>query len=89
MFKMGDRVVYISGVHGKSSNNPLAGTKYECQGTVVTQHKDRGFPIQVRWDNGQVNSYSHNDLEYVTGGKDRSNPNMAFLVKKLTKQKRR
>jgi len=80
MFSIGDRVIYVSGHHGKGSNNPLDGTRYQCQGTVKMDDKGKGFPIQVVWDNGATNSYSSGDLEHVAGG--RSNPNIAFLAKK-------
>ena len=84
MFSIGDRVIYISGRHGKGPNNPLFGTKYECQGTVVMEDKGHGFPVQVRWDNGKTNSYSASDLERVGGGG--TNPNMAFRLKKCERR---
>jgi len=80
MFNLGDRVVYVSGAHGRGSNNPLAGTQYECQGTVMIEDKGMGFPIQVLWDNGKTNSYSSGDLDHVAAGK--TNPNTAFFLKK-------
>ena len=80
MFSINDRVIYTSGRHGKSSSNPLFGTKFECEGTVIMEDKGHGFPVQVRWDNGKTNSYSATDFERVDGSC--TNPNMAFSLKK-------
>jgi hypothetical protein len=62
MFNIGDRVYYISGSYTLGRSNPLKGSSYECQGTVV--HSD-GFITRVLWDNGISNSYFGNNLELV------------------------
>jgi len=85
MFKKGDRVYYVSGVHGALSNNPLIDTKYECQGSV-REIRDSGFSISVRWDNGTSNSYNSGDLVHadivINRPLPKTDPNSAFRIKK-------
>ena len=64
----GLRVKYVSNNHGDYPSNPLWGGKLGKIGGTVTS--DQGY-IEVRWDNGEHNSYSEYDLEPldVPGGK--------------------
>lgn len=78
MYKAGDRVYYTSGIHGQSKNNPLFGSEYECDGTIISIDHDGGY-VQVEWDNGTHNSYSTHDLTPIL---ENLNPNMAFLHRK-------
>jgi len=83
-FRNGDRVFYVSGTHGVSSNNPLKGTLRELAGTVVED--DNGdFALRVRWDNGEHNTYQHKDMAYADDfeSSDIINPNRAFKMRKI------
>lgn len=62
-FKVGDRVRYISGIHGSHSNNPLY-KDFGIVGTVVVSKDKLSFPLNVLWDNKCSNDYNHSDLEY-------------------------
>lgn len=64
-FKVGDKVMisktseyYEEGLNG-DDHNPI-----NCYGKVSDIHKDR---IYVSWDNGKINSYTAEDLEYPAG----------------------
>jgi len=68
-FKVGDRVIYISGNFGDSLSNPLWNGKYgQIVGTII-EKKEEGFPFRVEWDNGHVNTYRYGDLELWRGFK--------------------
>ena len=58
-FKIGDRVVYVSGDWGCSRNDPLLGTEFECVGSIK---KVAGRECDVLWDNGVLNFYYDKDL---------------------------
>lgn len=62
-FKVGDRVIYVSGYHGSSSDNPLW-NKFNIVGTItcIADSSD-GLPITVKWDNDIINYYTEIDLE--------------------------
>lgn len=61
----GDRVLFVNNHRGYdiSSSNPLAGTMYECQGTVV--QKLSLETVEVKWDNGFFNTYADHTLALV------------------------
>jgi len=79
--RIGDRVYYVSGKHGQSESNPLNGTKYECEGTVVDNVQSYGLTLRVNWDNGESNIYGIKDL-VVIGKPNPADPNEAFQRKK-------
>lgn len=88
-FEVGDKVYYVSGQHGARSNNPLYGTSYQCQGTVIKCGEGDYCSIEVKWNNGTTNSYYRADL----AGIDKrglpyfkSDPNKAFLHRKGAKK---
>jgi hypothetical protein len=76
-FAEGNRVIYVSGNYPASRDNPLIGTKWECQG-IITDY-DESY-IRVEWDNGRHNSYLQYDLQLV--GTKANDPNSAFRLKK-------
>lgn len=80
-YNPGDRVIYISGVHGNADNNPLTPGDLACVGTVDSGNSDSVYGILVEWDNGTNNSYSKSDLTYSDEEKE-LNPNTAFRIKK-------
>ena len=71
MLKRGSRVILITDVHGTSSNNPVQGSEYACEG-IVTQinnpKKVNDFNVAVDWDNGNSNVYAEENLEVVNAG---------------------
>ena len=75
-FEKGDRVYYVSGRHSIHSANPVKGSKYECVGTVDTILST--YTISVKWDNGQGNVYSEDDLELSEERLCQDNPNKLF-----------
>lgn len=82
LYRVGDRVKYISARHGMSDSNPLAGTSFECVGTVDGVNGG-GERCTVQWDNGEHNSYTAGDLVSVKSGEeDKPEPNMAFRIRK-------
>jgi len=82
-FKIGDRVCYTSGKYGAALCNPLAGTQYECKGTVAGIEENVGS-VDVDWDNDTQNSYYEDDLIPAAGKLD---PNTAFRLK-MSKKRR-
>jgi len=78
------RVLLVAGGYDDGEDDPIAGSEYECEGTVLKQASDDEYPIEVRWDNGHVNQYRSDDLDIVghidTMATD--NPNKAFRLKK-------
>ena len=79
MFKVDDRVVYVSGAHRHGESNPLLGTTYECCGSII---EVRSNSVSVRWDNGERNSYRDQDLMHASQVEGGVNPNAAFRMKK-------
>ena len=78
-FKIDDRVVYAHNTanYTTGQSNPLVGTKYECEGTVINiEHRS----VRVEWDNGRRNVYNYRTLELVS--MRRNNPNIIFRRKK-------
>lgn len=78
-FKVRDRVILITGKHGKANKNPVWGSKYQCVGTVASSQQKFAtlFPLRVDWDNGLSNAYDHPDLAISTAV-DNNNPNFTF-----------
>jgi hypothetical protein len=84
-FREGDRVFLISNKRGYSlgMSNPLVGTPFECEGTVVRARS--GY--RVDWDNGHSNSYAEGDLGAATNVV--MDPNRAFSRLKRISNSRR
>lgn len=80
VLQIGDRVYYVSDVHGQSLPNPLKGSRYECVGTIVPSKNLCSYPARVRWDNGSENSYNFNDLELES--RPNPDPNAVFRLRK-------
>jgi hypothetical protein len=57
----GVRVRYTSGAHGQGEDNPMVGSRWECEGTITEMPKGTNW-CEVTWDNGKVNSYYLSDL---------------------------
>lgn len=51
------------------SENPLAGTRWEREGTVMSQSEDNA---RVVWDGGFSNVYKDNELSLAHGGRCKS-----------------
>ena len=51
------------------SANPLVGTKWECEGTVMDA---AGGSAHVIWDSGYSNGYKDNELSATHGGRCKS-----------------
>lgn len=58
------RVRLISKKNRASSENPIIGTKYECEGTVIfiDQVGTYGIRVSVEWDNSFKSAYDPNEL---------------------------
>jgi len=62
MFKVGNRVIYTSGVRGDASSNPLWGGAYgKIVGTIIKFDLNKW--ISVVWDHNSSNVYKEKDLE--------------------------
>lgn len=86
-FKKGDRVIYTSFKFGESEINPAANTSYECSGTIIKINGGGHYSpnINVKWDNGETNSYRMSDLSYAPDDISEINPNQIFKRLKLKK----
>ena len=64
MFKLGDRVKYVSNHYKDGEWNPLWGGKYgKVVGTVISVVGSR---CRIKWDNGGTNGgYDPSDLDFV------------------------
>jgi hypothetical protein len=61
--KVGDRVRLVSGNWAKGPSNPFwNGPEGQVVGTVGQPHEGHILPIEVKWDNGTINSYNPGDL---------------------------
>ena len=60
-FEIGDRVKFTNKKSSYSigSANPLVGTRYECEGSVLSANS---MCVSVAWDNGLRNGYKDGDL---------------------------
>jgi hypothetical protein len=69
MLKVGDKVKYISYIHGDSILNPLWQGKHgKVVGTIIDIDNEY---IIVNWPIcNLMNTYTEKDLEHVTGYKD-------------------
>ncbi len=80
---VGDRVYYVSNFHGQAPNNPLRGSTYECIGTIIRFTPDgHGYPLKIKWDNGQSNTYRVEDIEHAEDSTYAVNPNAMFKYMK-------
>jgi hypothetical protein len=50
-------------------DNPMIGTRWECEGTVKSHSGDNAH---VFWDNGRSNGYKDNELSTASGGRCKS-----------------
>lgn len=81
------RVFLVSGDYPANEEDPLIGSEYECEGLVIKRAADDEYPLEVAWDNGQVNQYRPRDLD-ITGHveiqpeMEENNPNAAFRAHK-------
>jgi len=65
MFKVDDRVIYTSGVHGDHKSNPLWGGAYGKVIGTITNIDARLVTswIGISWDIGSFNVYRKGDIE--------------------------
>jgi len=94
------RVRLISQGRKASSENPITGTRYECEGTVIFVDKD-AIPlhgtskVSVSWDNERKNIYNQYELNvsdlpcnphpyYFKPNFTKSNPNYTFKERKAS-----
>jgi hypothetical protein len=80
MFKVGDKVKYVSGEYGDEIANPLwGGINGKIEGVVVKKEifDLDSLPIQVHWSNGFDNDYRPIDLEHI-----KKNSNIEFIPNK-------
>lgn len=91
------RVRLIGKKRKASSENPITGTKYECEGTVyfIDRADGRETKICISWDNEQKNIHRRNDLivsdlpccphpYHFKPNFTKSNPNYTFKERKAT-----
>ena len=65
-FKVGDRVKLIDDKFGDRPDNPVwGGSQGYVEGTVYEVEKNTKTGIFVRWDNGSINCYHTEVLEYM------------------------
>jgi len=64
MFKVGDKVKYVSGRHGDARSNPLWNGQLGQVVGEITDIREEDY-ILVKWDVNITNSYSSRDLEKV------------------------
>jgi len=79
LFKVGDRVRYVSGAHGEEWANPLwGGEQGNIAGTVDEAHGGQRYvgDIGVTWDNDAHNSYCADDLDLLGD----MNPNSKIMI---------
>jgi hypothetical protein len=63
--KINDRVLLVSDHFGVTEHNPMAGSEFECVGTVKRVRSEQNKPvisISVKWDNGKSNGYYREHL---------------------------
>lgn len=90
------RVRLVDTKRKASSENPIMGTRYECEGTVIHTDTDYGpkdIRISVKWDNKHRNIYHFKDLVvsdlpcnphpyHFKANFTKSNPNYTFKERK-------
>lgn len=81
------RVLLISGDYPANEEDPLIGSEYECEGLVTKHTDDDEYPLEVAWDNGQVNQYKPGNLDIIghieiQPEMEENNPNAAFRAHK-------
>ena len=85
------RVKLMAQNYTANADNPVVGSEYECEGTVIGIKKRELLPIKVAWDNGSINEYyAHNLIkvgEIESNIKDIINPNQAFRLKQGKRMK--
>ena len=66
-FKVGDRVILTSHELVECEENPIWGEEWngEVVGTIVS-FDDFEYPINVDWDNGEMNAYKDYHLSFVS-----------------------
>lgn len=82
MFNEGDRVVFYDNSrtgYSVGPSNPLVGSDWECEGTVVGQ-RNPPHNVQVQWDNGRYNVYKAVALQLIMSSA--KNPNVAYKIAK-------
>ena len=88
--KIDERVILTSKVFGSVTGNPLWGSNIGCPGTVYgVDGETITAVIRVEWDNGAVNSYRCEHLDFHSILSE-DNPNTAFLrsKNKITRRKK-
>jgi len=92
MFKVGDRVKYVSGKWYDNCGNPLWGGKSgKIAGEIIKEIRGSIlFNYEVRWDNNYVNGYHKEDLELVNSNNNKimSNIKEFFVNLKATPEER-
>jgi len=85
LFKIGDKVILATNRHGDHSSNPVWRGNYgEISGTVDKLHKGSGLKLSVLWNNGELNSYNHEDLEFLDGFKRKRESGFEIKFKNKT-----
>lgn len=80
MFKIGDKVKYVSGRHGDSRANPLWNGQLGQVIGEIDEILDEDY-ILVKWNTYRTNSYSSRDLEKINNIKN----DLDFYIQHLWK----
>lgn len=79
--KVGDRVKLTTTKHGDSRANPVyGGVQGKTTGTILSVDHESQWVHEVKWDNGEHNTYLIGDLELVKVGKPIKEPPIKFLL---------
>ena len=81
------RVILTGSDYDPCDEDPVAGTEWECEGTVMSFNDGREYPMNVAWDNETNNDYHPQHLEIVgevpvTPSMEENNPNKTFRAQK-------
>jgi len=70
LFKKGEKVLLINSKYVADQQNPIMGSKYECEGIVVGFQYEENMVV-VQWDNGYHNAYNSITLSPVNSSSKR------------------
>jgi len=70
--EIGDRASLTTMNYGASPINPVIFSKYGCIGTVIVAPEGTNS-VQIRWDNGKINSYNTYDLKPIISDESLNN----------------
>ena len=80
-YKIGDRVILTGKGIIPMRGWPVWGSEYECVGTITGTIGD--ITVIIKWDDGLSMSINSIFLSHFTGGIKETDPNIAFLHRKM------